>query len=341
VGSAAGAGPRVGPGGKGQHRGDAGPVPAAKGAPREARPDAGPSVVPQLGSAPGSRSEGRSENRPRRSFTPGGVSSGPVRVNKLLREPVLHFFVAGAVLFLAHRLLVGEPRTVTVTRAVRADLARRYQDVYGRQPTADELAAEIHKWENDEALSREALREHLDRDDPGIRTILADKMRLRASFDVPRRTPTDAELDDWLAKHRDRYVMPARYDFEFVEFPRSAARAQDDLDAFEREVQAGKPPASLGRPVIGGNLTAADLQARVDPALAEHLLKLPPGGPWQRVETPRSFYLARLKAIGGGVPTRQELGERLVEDWQRDVQQQATDRILQKTLQRYRFEVEP
>lgn len=264
-----------------------------------------------------------------------------MRLPKLLREPVFHFFVAGAALFLAHRLLVGAPRTVVVTRAVRADLSRRFQDVNGRQPGPDELAAEIRKWARDEALSREALREHLDRDDPGIRTILADKMRLRASFEVPKREPTDAELDAWLAKHRDRYEMPARYDFEFVAFPRSDPRARDDLEAFERALQAGKPPASLGRPVIGGNLPAPELKDRLDSTLAARLVQLPPGGPWQRVETPQSFYLARLKAVGGGVPTRQQLGDRLVEDWQRATQEEATERILQKTLDRYRFEVEP
>ena len=264
-----------------------------------------------------------------------------MRVSKLLREPVVHFFMAGAVLFLAHRLFVGAPRTVTVTGAVRASLARQFQDVNGREPTAGELAAEIHKWETDEALSREALREHLDRDDPGIRTILADKMRLRASFEVPKHAPTDAELDAWLARHRDRYEMPARYDFEYVAFPKSAPRAKEELDAFAREVQAGKPAATLGRPVIGGNLTVIDLKGRIDTALADRIVQLPPGGPWQQVETPQGFYLARLKAIGGGVPTRQQLGDRLVEDWQRGTQQEGTDRILQKTLDRYRFEEAP
>ena len=262
-------------------------------------------------------------------------------VNKLLREPVLHFFLAGALLFLAHRAFVGAPRTVTVTRAVRTDLSRLFQDVNGREPTADELASEIRKWQTDEALSREAVREHLDRDDPGIRTILADKMRLRASFEVPRREPTDGELDAWLAGHRDRYQMPLRYDFEFVAFPRSAPRAREDLEAFERDVLAGKSPAGLGRPVIGGNLTAAELKDRVDAALAARIPALPPGGAWQRLETPQSHFLVRLKAVGGGVPTRQQLGERLVEDWKRDTVQQATDRILQRTLDRYHFEVEP
>lgn len=262
-------------------------------------------------------------------------------MTKLLREPVLHFFAAGALLFLAHRLFAGAPRTVTVTQAVRGNLARQFQDVNGREPTSDELGAEVHKWQTDEALSREALREHLDRDDPGIRTILADKMRLRASFEVPKRAPTDAELDAWLAGHQDRYQMPARYDFEFVAFPRTAPRAEEERAVFERELQAGKPPASLGRPVIGGNLTVADLTDRVDPALAARIPQLPAGGAWQRVETAQALYLARLKALGGGVPTRQQLGERLVEDWKRDTERQAVDRLLQKTLSRYRFEVEP
>ena len=262
-------------------------------------------------------------------------------MSKLLREPVFHFFVAGAMLFLAHRLFVGAPRTVTVTRAVRSNLARQFQDVNGRQPTAEELASDVHKWQTDEALSREALREHLDRDDPGIRTILADKMRLRASFEVPKRQPTDAELDAWLAQHKDRYQMPDRYDFEFVAFPKTAPRAREDLESFQRDLEAGKPPASLGRPVMGGNLTAADLKDRIDPALAARIVQLPPGGPWQRVETSQGFYLARLKAMAGGVPTRQQLGERLIEDWQRSTVQEATDRILQKTLDRYHFQVEP
>jgi hypothetical protein len=264
-----------------------------------------------------------------------------VRLNKLLHEPVFHFFVAGAALFLCHRLIAGAPRTVTVTRAVRSNLARQFQDTYGRAPTAQELAADVHKWEIDEALSREALREHLDRDDPGIRTILADKMRLRASFEVPKREPTDPELDAWLAQHRDRYLTPLRYDFEFVAFPSTSARPHEDRDAFERELQRGRAPASLGRPVIGGTLTAPELRDRVDGALAARIPGLPPGGSWQRVDTPQALYLVRVKAVEGGVPTRQQLGERLVEDWKRATVQAETDRILQRTLDRYHFEVEP
>jgi hypothetical protein len=255
-----------------------------------------------------------------------------------LREPALHFFALGALLFLAHRLFVGAPRTVVVTPGVRAELARRFQDANGRTPSDADLAAEVEKWKIDEALSREALRERLDRDDPGIRSILADKMRMRAAFELPKREPTDAELDAWLAAHRRQYETPPRYDFEFVAFPSKEPRAQERRDDFERAIREGKNPASLGRPVIGGNMTAEELKARVEPELAARIPGLAPSA-WQRLETRQGFFLARVKRVDTGVPTRAALGAQLIADWKRATEKEAVDGLLQRTvLDRYRFE---
>jgi hypothetical protein len=263
------------------------------------------------------------------------------RLARVLREPMVVFFALGALLFVAHRLFVGAPRTVVVTPQVKAELARLFQEGNGRPPSAAELAADVRKWEVDEALSREALRDHFDRDDPGIRTILADKMRMRAAFQIPKREPTDAELDAWLAAHRSLYDAPPRFDFEFVVFPRSEPRAQAARDGFERAIKEGKAPVNLGRPVIGGDLTAVDMQGRMEPELAERIPGLAPGA-WQRLDTAKSFVLARVKGVTGGVPTRQQLGARLVADWKRVTQQEAVDALLQRTvLDRYRFEERP
>jgi len=259
------------------------------------------------------------------------------RARLLLAEPVVHFFALGLLLFVAHRVFVGAPRTVVVTPGVRAELARRFQDANGRAPNGDELAADVHKWAIDEALFREAARDQLDRDDPGIRSILADKMRMRAAFEVPKREPTDAELDAWLAAHRALYQVPPRYDFEFIAFPKTDAHAREQIDSFDRAIKDGKNPASLGRPVIGGNLTAEDLKARVEPELADGIPRLSPGG-WQRIETAKSLVLARLKRVDAGTPPR----EQLVADWKRATEKEAVDRVLQRTvLDRYRFEEQP
>ncbi|HEY7372051.1 MAG TPA: peptidylprolyl isomerase [Polyangia bacterium] len=277
-------------------------------------------------------------------MTTGPPQTPRSRLSRLLHEPLVHFFALGLLLFFAHRLFVGAPRTVVVTPQVKAELSRLYQEMNGRPPSAAELATEVRKWEVDEALSREALRDHLDRDDPGIRTILADKMRLRAAFEAPKREPTDAEQDAWLAAHRSLYATAPLYDFEFVTFPRSDPRAQAAREEFERALAQGKDAASLGRPVIGGNLSAEDLlgmKDRVEPELAARIPGLAPGS-WQRVETTRSLVLARVKGVGGGMPTRQQLGARLVADWKRITQQEAVDALLERTvLERYRFEEQP
>jgi hypothetical protein len=262
------------------------------------------------------------------------------RAARVLAEPVVHFFALGVLLFVAHRAFVGAPRTVVVTSGVKTELARRFEDTNGRAPGPTELAAEVRKWEIDEALAREALRERLDRDDPGIRSILADKMRLRAAFELPKREPTDPELDAWLAAHRSQYQTPPRYDFEFVAFPKTDPRARVELDAFERALAEGKSAAGLGRPVIGGNLTAEDLRSRVEPELADRIPRLAPGG-WQRVETPKSFVVARVKGVDSGMPTREKLGGQLIADWKRVTQEEAVDRSLKPIVDRYRFEEQP
>src|SRR5450432_629717 len=140
---------------------------------------------------------------------------------RLLREPMLHFFGIGALLFLAHHLLMGEPRTITISPALKAELTRRFQDLNGRKPGQAELQTELHKWERDEALFREALRDRLDRDDPAVRSALVDKMQARAAFEVPKREPTELELNGWLGSHRSLYETPIRYDFEFFAFPKA------------------------------------------------------------------------------------------------------------------------
>jgi hypothetical protein len=259
---------------------------------------------------------------------------------RLLREPLLHFFVIGGLLFLVHRRLVGDPRTIIVTPGLEAELARRFQDLNGRKPDVTELSTALHKWERDEALFREALRDHLDRDDPSVRTALVDKMHALANFEVPKREPTQADLDGWLAAHRGLYESPLRFDFEFVAFPKSDPTAAQRLDKFAHALDAGAAPRSLGQPIIGGNLAVPEMKDRIEPALAARIPSLPEGQ-WQRVEGQTSLLLARVNHVAGGLPGAEELRAQLIADWSFARQQEAAERILQQTADRYRIERRP
>ena len=154
----------------------------------------------------------------------------------------------GALLFVAHRLVVGDPRVIVVTPGVKADVARRFRDSHERPPSAAELDEALGAWKREEALYREALRERLDRNDATIRTVLADRVRARAAVGAPPREPTAAELEHWFAAHRSLYETPRRYDYGTVAFPRTdktAAAAREQIRARpegrRRSEDAGPP----------------------------------------------------------------------------------------------------
>ncbi len=259
------------------------------------------------------------------------------RAARFFAEPVVHFFAVGALLFVAHRLVVGDPRVVTVTPGVKAEVERRFRDSHERPPTPAELEEALGAWKREEALYREALREGLDRSDATIRTVLADRVRARASVGTPQREPTAAELEHWFATHRSLYETPRRYDYGTVAFPKAEKTAAAEREKYERALKGGADPRTLGRPIVGGNLTAEELGERVGPGLAARIASLPVGR-GERFENEKDLLLVWVNAIEGGLPSVDELHRRLRADWLYAEHAQATDQAVQAIIDRYRFE---
>lgn len=257
-----------------------------------------------------------------------------------LREPLVHFFAVGALLFVVRSLVTDDPRVIVVTPGLREDLARRFEDAHGRKPAPADLRTALRAWERDEALFREARRRGLERDDPNVRDVLIGKMRAEAALEVPEQAPTEAELQNWLSSHRELYERPMRYHFEAVAFSQADAGAPRERELFERELAEGAQPASLGRPISGGKLTAKEMKDRIASELAEQIPKLAVGS-WHRVEGPSNLWLVRISDVTGGLPGPEELRPRLLSDWRAARAQAATERVIEQTVQRYRFEEHP
>ena len=267
--------------------------------------------------------------------SPPSASKG--RAARFFAEPIVHFFILGVVLFVAHRLVVGDPRVIVVTPGIRAEVARRFRDSQARPPSPAELEEALGAWKRDEALYREALRDRLDRNDATIRTVLADRVRARASVGIPQREPTAAELEGWMATHRSLYETPRRYDYGTVAFPKAEKTAAGEREKYERALKGGADPRMLGRPIVGGTLTAEELVARVGPALAARIASLPVGR-GERFENEKELLLVWVNAVEGGLPSPDELHKRLRADWLYAEHQKATDQAVQAIIDRYRVE---
>ena len=259
------------------------------------------------------------------------------RLARLVREPTLHFFVLAAAILTGQRLMAGDPRTIEITPTLKADLLRRYQDQLNRPPTSAETEAFLAAWKADEALYREALREGIDREDPAVRAALVGKMRERALLQMRTPAPTDADLRQYLERHRDAFEAPLIYEHEYVAFPKADPGAKEARSKAERELKAGATPASLGLRSTVANVNRERIEQDFGPEVAEKVVRLPPAE-WHELETGDRLLLVKLVRIQGGLPEPQELHTRLVAGWTGEMQDKATKEATRAIVERYRFE---
>lgn len=173
------------------------------------------------------------------------------RAAPLLREPLVHFLLAGA---LVYALLSGRApdigeRRIVVNAAVVEQLIGRYRQTYRRDPSPVELDGLITDYVRDQAYYREALRLGLDRDDEVVMRRLRNKMIALATSEAEAATPSDAQLKALLDAHPERYAPEVRLSFTqvYLGADNDATRALAG-PALDRLKQGGNP-ARVGQTI--------------------------------------------------------------------------------------------
>ncbi len=137
---------------------------------------------------------------------------------RLLREPLLHFFVIGGLIFLLFVAVddtPDAPAELIVVTPERIDrLAAGFSSVWTRKPTADELDALIGEHVREEVYYREAMALGLDRDDAVIRRRLRQKMEFLTDTGAQLLEPSADELETYFAANEGTYRRGPRLAFE-------------------------------------------------------------------------------------------------------------------------------
>jgi PPIC-type PPIASE domain len=158
---------------------------------------------------------------------------------RLLREPLLHFFVLGALLFAFYAMLNRDVLSTTdeivVDAARLAALRAQFERVWQRAPTPEELAGLVDSWVREEMLYREGLALGFEDDDPVVRRRVVQKVSFMFEALVDERT-TDEELADWLRTHPDVYRIEPAITLRQVYL--NPSRYGDDLDARVESLRA-------------------------------------------------------------------------------------------------------
>jgi hypothetical protein len=130
---------------------------------------------------------------------------------KWLREPLVHFLLLGALLFLFSAWKGGpsaRASRIVVTRARIEELRAGFLGTWQRPPTEAELAGLIEEDIRDEVSVREAVAGGLDLNDPIIRRRLRRKLELSNEEAVEAASPTDEDLRVFLKAHPESLGLP-------------------------------------------------------------------------------------------------------------------------------------
>jgi len=130
-------------------------------------------------------------------------------VTKLLREPLVHFLLLGALLFLAFDVYGkrsdAAPGSIRVTRGEIAALAAGYEQTWLRAPTPKELDALIEDQVRGEIYYREAIALGLDKGDTVVRRRLREKLEFVSEDSAAQAEPTDEILRAHYAAHAEAF----------------------------------------------------------------------------------------------------------------------------------------
>jgi hypothetical protein len=209
-----------------------------------------------------------------------------------LREPLLHFLLLGAGLFLLHGW-VGRPATdegaeIVISEGRITQLTIGFQRMYQHAPDPAELEALIDDAVREEIYYREAKALGLDRDDTIVRRRLRQKLEFVSEDVASLPEPSEAELETHLRRYPERFRTERRYGLSqiYLDPQRHGTHLRGDAEGLLAEMRRHGPaadPTGRGDPALlpqrFENVSASEL-SRLFGAQFENALTTLPIGSW-------------------------------------------------------------
>jgi hypothetical protein len=274
-------------------------------------------------------------------------------VKKFFREPLVHFLLIGAGLFLLFGWRGGpasfpagqsgpQAAKIVVTPSDIDQMVATFTRTWQRPPTEGEAKGLVEDFVRNEIYYREALAIGLDRDDSVIRRRMRQKMEFIFEDIAAQTEPTDEELLAYMKKHPDSYLVDPQIAFRhvYVNAARRGKNAESDARQILAQLNQGTDPDSVGDPLL------LDAEIRLSPLwdiskqfgeeFGRNLLQLK-SGKWEGpVRSGFGLHLVLVvKRVGGRLPDLKEVGEIVKRDVMAERQKELKDAAYAKLRERY------
>lgn len=263
------------------------------------------------------------------------------------REPLLHFLLLGALLFVVDGLFVGPARPaggiIVISDAQVDSLIDLFQLQWGRPPTQQELSGLVDGYVREEVMYREALAMGLDRDDTIVRRRMMQKLEF-LSQDMVDPNPPDADLRAFFEAEQERFLLPAEISFAHVYLNPDRHGADLDRDAatlLERlRASPELPIDDLGDRIMldarYASETPQGVAARFGSEFAGAVFELAPGVWSGPVVSGYGLHLVRVDSrIDPRPPGFEAVRDRVLAEYLSRARLQADERMYESMRSRY------
>jgi len=270
-------------------------------------------------------------------------------MRKLIREPLVHFILLGAILFALNAFwqssVTKADRTIIVSPENIERLATIFTGEQRRTPSDEDIKGLIAAYVEEEALSREAERLGLGNDDTIIRRRLAQKMQfMTEDVDMPA-LPSEAELEVWFEARRDRFAQLASRSFSHIYF--SPETRRDTIEADAKGGLANIPDdwETMGDPFMMRrsytNVTAVDVKRLFGGTFADNLFAIDTNEWTGPVESAFGLHLVRIESrTDSSNPVFEDVKARVANSWQEEARIEENLNRRKEIINRYKVVVE-
>jgi PPIC-type PPIASE domain len=257
------------------------------------------------------------------------------------REPLLHFFLLGVLLFAMDHFILGradDPRTILVDAAVDDQARQVFKEARGLEPNEDELYALRKVWLDNEVLYREGLALQVDKGDAAIRERVIFKALSVVDSGLKLPPVSDKVLRDWFESNRAKYDEPARYDFEEAVLPGETSEAV--LREFAASLNSGVAGEARGNLRVFKGRPHSNLVQSYGPDFVK-AIESSPVGEWRVLPSRDSLRVMRLISITPPKPAVFEsLGGVVLHDWTDAIMAEQRTAAVRALAKKYNVRVE-
>ena len=279
-------------------------------------------------------------------------------MKKFMREPLVHFLLIGAGLFLLFGWRSapapgagGLPALVSSSIVVNQDdidqMVATFTKTWLRQPEKHEVKNLVEDFVRSEIYYREAVSIGLDRDDVVIKRRMRQKMEFILEDITSQAEPSEKELREYLLKHVSAYLTEPRIAFRhvYISTSRRGAGAESNATQVISQLRGGADPASLGDPTaLEFEIplsSARDVKSQFGDEFGTMIFETETGKWTGPIRSAFGLHLVQVtNRIDSKLPDLGDVVEQVKRDWMIDRQNELKNSLYAKIRERYSVTVE-